>query len=656
MLAGTFIVTGGDEKVRAQQPARLTLAPSYVAQTIDSPSPRLNAGFGFGPVVNVGDLDRDGRNDVAVPQYSLGDGEVFFMSGANGNLIRRVPGPDASTGGEPSEFGAYVSRVADIGGCPGGQAGQVCPTNPMPAPDGLDDLLVGATGVDFGAGLDIGRAYVVDGGTGAILKRIDMPAADRAMQAAIPVSTRYGGGNRGGYGRTVFSPSSPYPADAPQAVKLGDLDGGGRADVVVGVSGFYESGPDTNPSCTPGPCAASGRAYFYRGEEIAGSNPSATLDAPYKVLKNPMAQTDDPDDPTQSLATLELFGHAVAPVGDLGACRTDPGPAAVCRRADSVITPDGRPDLLISAFRTDHPQGFFDSGVNYLLDGPTGSVLRRYDHPQPQAGAIFGFNISNQPAIGDVGSGAQPDIYLPATRQRVTYENQGRGYVLDGNFKFPQDLISFNILDDPTPAPRGNFGTSSAGIGDVAGDARNEILVGSWGSGTGGSAITDVHVFSPLDASVLLTIKDPDQQGGSQFGSAVAPLGDVNGDGFLDFAIGAGGYDGQVGANQGRFYIFRSARAERQNVRRSVSLSLQRHLVASGRLSATPRNRQCLASVPLAIQRNGRSIRQIASAADGSYRVNLPDRPGRYRVVATPVTTEALACQRAQSATRRHSH
>ena len=49
-------------------------------------------------------------------------------------------------------------------------------------------------------------------------------------------------------------------------------------------------------------------------------------------------------------------------------------------------------------------------------------------------------------------------------------------------------------------------------------------------------------------------ISDPDGQPDTAFGGAVAPLGDLNDDGFLDFVVGAGGY----GADQGRIYIFTS--------------------------------------------------------------------------------------------------
>jgi hypothetical protein len=77
-----------------------------------------------------------------------------------------------------------------------------------------------------------------------------------------------------------------------------------------------------------------------------------------------------------------------------------------------------------------------------------------------------------------------------------------------------------------------------------------------------------VHIFSTLTEQALQTIADPDQQPGSGFGRALAPMGDLNDDGFLDFAVGAGGFDPGnpvtcspcSGSNpgQGRIYLLRS--------------------------------------------------------------------------------------------------
>lgn len=288
------------------------------------------------------------------------------------------------------------------------------------------------------------------------------------------------------------------------------------------------------------------------------------------MLKSLFAQTDDLDSSVNT--NSELFGHTVAPVGDVGGCSAGGvAPGERCPPASSTRTPDGRPEILVSVFRTDLPSdaddpdpAFFDVGVNVLIDGATSTVLYTYQHPEPQSASIFGFTLHNEPVAGNLGGSALPDVFIPAMRQNVDFTAQGRGYVMNRDFKASPNSINFSQLNDPTPNPGGNFGVSSAGVGNVMpGDAftGNELLIGAFGPhnpGVKGDILNDVHFFNALNEQPLQSIPDPDQQPGSSFGTAVAPLGDLNDDGFLDFVVGADLYDGPGGRDQGRFHLYRS--------------------------------------------------------------------------------------------------
>ena len=561
------------------------LPRTYQVERIDSPIPVAGAAFGRG-MAGAGDLDGDGIDDLLFPQQAgspNGDGMVFVISGRTGALISRIDAPDPGGAGSRAGFGSFwTSKVgsraismSDLGSCAGGTAGALCPQNPIGPADGVPEILVGARGVDAN-GRDSGRVYVYDGATRALLKRIDMPPSD----AAVPNALLRGSG----FGRTALNPAGmtacegnfgvgPCPA-VPRAVAIGDLDGGGRPDLVIGAPQLTENSTTAQPGshCArtgATVCEQAGRAYIYSGEDIVASNPSVILDgtAPgqtISTIRNPDAQGDA----TSGVpADNEQLANTVSAVGDVGAC-TAAGiqPGEKCSRVDSTTTPDGIPDILIPAPGNDLPlhdpdPGFANTGSAYMIDGATGAVLYTYVHPERQLGATFGSQLSShEPAVGDLGSTTAPDVYLPSPFQNTPAGTAvGRGYVMNGNFKAGSGFVLLSRLDDPTPAPSGNFGGGSAGVGDLVpgvSTPRNEMLIGV--EGFTRSERNDVHVFNPATERVLQTIADPDSQSGSAFGGAIVPLGDINGDGFLDLAAAAENFTGSAGAGQGRVYVFRS--------------------------------------------------------------------------------------------------
>jgi hypothetical protein len=403
-----------------------------------------------------------------------------------------------------------------------------------------------------------------------------MPAADITfLTTTAPSSQR-----KPALGRTILNPSSPYGvanAAPPVAVQIGDMNGGGEPDVIIDASDFWENGTSANPqsqcaTSAAASCLQAGRAYVYYGETWIGTDPATPDDAPDMTIKNPAAQGDDLTQPVNN--NRENLGYSIEPVGDLGQCTTSPAPGAACPDASGNATPDGFPDVAISSHRTDD-FGMMDTGVVPLFDGKKGTVLITYHHPEPQPAALFGFSNYNQPAIGDVGQSTAPDVFQAAMRQNNPYTGGGKAYVMNGAFRQSgsPNSISFSTMVDPTPHPSEDFGTSSAGIGNVFGDARNEILIGAYGPhnpGTNPDVINDVHIFDPIHETSLLDIPAPDQQSGLGFGTSLAPMGDLNGDGYLDFAVGAGLFDEahsgggcpappSLCADTGRVYIFRSS-------------------------------------------------------------------------------------------------
>jgi len=572
-------------------PVSAALPRGYDLQRVDSPAPGTNGNFGRAVAV-VGDVNADGKQDMLVGNDKHGTraGQVFVISGADGSLIRELqrPDTDAVGSGRPAGFGATVGKIGfnqssgpftDIGSCPLGDSvdpDAYCDNVAVGAPDGIPDLLATASGVDVnpvtGAidpslNNDLGVAYVFDGRTGALLRKLLMPAVDRQMEVALRNDPRYG--------RAALSPNGLFPCAGqagvgacptlPDSVAGGDIDGGGTADIIVAATDFDETPANSHPSspcATSGApaCPGSGRVYVYRGEGIAGSAPTAVDDTPDQTITDLYSKPDGGS----------RVGTTLTPVGDLGRCTTTPAPSPGSRCPSPTRTADGKADY-VSAGPDFDAYGFNGTGTVFLIDGSTGTIMRQFDNPEPQPVSAMGLaqNGLIQPAFGDLGQSAWPDIYVPSTHQNVGGTAVGRGHVFNGDITARERFIPFAQLNDPTPNGSGNFGASAAGIGQVDDSTpTNELLIGAIGPhapGTNRDVINDAHMFSPVNERLLQSFPDPAQEPGSGFGEGIAPLGDLNGDGFLDFAIGGGGYDLTDGgacasgcANAGRIYIYRS--------------------------------------------------------------------------------------------------
>jgi len=559
-------------------------------------------------MASAGDVNGDGEDDLLLPQLAGSpgaDGQVFVISGETGELVDTLVAPDPDLDAKPAtsttrldneaNFGfPWVSKVGnnrgapgsftDLASCPGGGTGadDLCALTAIGPSDGVPEIVVGARGVDARGIVDAGRVYVFDGATRALLKRIDQPVED-----VTPVALTPDGGTW--FGRTALNPAGmpacagnfgvgDCPTGVPRAVEIGDMDAGGRPDLVIGASLTGENqasaAPDSHCARIEGAvCQSSGRVYIYRGEDIVGSSPDEVLDnagpdESVRKIRNPFSQADNPQASVN--ADSEIFGNSLTAIGDVGKCNAALAPGERCPRASSTATPDGVPDVVASGNRIDYPVdnpsgALPDVGAAFLIDGATGTILADYQHPDPQPGVTFSAAAdSHEPAAGDLGDTLLPDFVIPSGGQNTQVTAGGRGYVANGNFKTSTGSQIFARLEDPTPTRGAGFGPATVGVGNLVGGVENpanELLIGE--SGPRGatvreSVINDVHFFNAFTERALQTIPDPDQQGGSAFGSTITPLGDLNEDGFLDFSVGAQLFTGAAGIAEGRVYIFRS--------------------------------------------------------------------------------------------------
>ena len=110
------------------------------------------------------------------------------------------------------------------------------------------------------------------------------------------------------------------------------------------------------------------------------------------------------------------------------------------------------------------------------------------------------------------------------------------------------------ILHDLDGLAAGDFfGTSVAGLGDVDLDGFDDFAVGAPGMDGGGAESGGVMVFSGQTGAVLHTMDG--LAPGDVLGVTVAGTSDVDGDGAADFTAGASGADPN-GSNSGEIYVW----------------------------------------------------------------------------------------------------
>jgi hypothetical protein len=156
--------------------------------------------------------------------------------------------------------------------------------------------------------------------------------------------------------------------------------------------------------------------------------------------------------------------------------------------------------------------------------------------------------------IGDVNGDGYPDIVVGARSfDGPAGANSGRAYVYRGESPSNGgDYALLTTLDGPVAGA--NFGQSAADVGDVDGDGWDDFAVG--GSHSAALAPGCVVVYSGATLQPLVTLTSG-AAGADGFGWAVAKAGDVDADGFGDLAVSAPGETvGALGA-AGRVRIFR---------------------------------------------------------------------------------------------------
>jgi hypothetical protein len=502
-------------------------------------------------VTSLGDLDGDGVNDISVGAYSDDDGGagpfadrgavwVLFLNG-DGTVkahqkISDTEGNFTGTLDDLDNFGISVTSLGDLDG------------------DGIVDLAAGANGIV---------------GTGVVwVLRLESDGTVKAHQKISDTEDNFTG------------KLDPFDLFGSSVTPLGDLDGDGVSDLAVGAPRDYDGGPlrgavwvlfldgggaveayqkisDTEGNFTgtlddedhfgnsvtsvgdldgDGVIDLAVGAYFDddggldRGAVwVLFLNSDGTVKAHQKI-------SDSEGNFAGALDDFDKFGSSLASMGDLDG--------------------DGVGDLAVGA--SDDDDGGNSCGAVWVLFLNSDGTARAHQKISRVEGNFtgvldaddgFGASIIS---VGDLDGDGMGDLAVGALGDDDGGASCGAAWVLflnsDGTVKAHQKISRTEgnftgVLDVDD-----RFGASITSLGDFDGDSVADLAVGAVGDADGGSPRGSVWVLVlNSDGTVKAHQKISDTEGNfagtldpdDDFGSSVASLGDLDGDGVVDIAVGA---------------------------------------------------------------------------------------------------------------------
>jgi hypothetical protein len=221
------------------------------------------------------------------------------------------------------------------------------------------------------------------------------------------------------------------------------------------------------------------------------------------------------------------------------------------------VAGEGTAHIAVSAPRESAGRQAPRGGNLYIFEAASGDLRDDVDSPNEGPNGRLGFSLRSMPDFD--GDGIR-DFALGAPSEGITEEppTTGRAYVLSGDDG--DDLLEL------TPPREGIrlFGYAVAGMPDVNGGGTADVAVGA----VGVTPTPDrryagaTYVYSGEDGRLLLSLTSPNEVADGRFGSAIASIGDTNGDGIGEVVVGAPGERADAGSEVGRAYVFSGANGE----------------------------------------------------------------------------------------------
>ncbi len=213
---------------------------------------------------------------------------------------------------------------------------------------------------------------------------------------------------------------------------------------------------------------------------------------------------------------------------------------------------DGYVDLIVGAHGFDAGLGTHQGKVYLFLGGPKGLSATP---AQTLVGEHKGDEYGRTFALADMNGDGIKDLIVGASGYNGDLEYQGKVYVYKGTKTGFDPKPIFTAVGEHS---NDEFGRS-VGAADSRHDGHRDLIVGAPGLTRGGTHTTvpgAMYIYAGSAKGISKTpLKISGEAPGSHLGEGMAGVGDVNGDGFEDVAIGARDFSCGSGP-AGKMYVY----------------------------------------------------------------------------------------------------